>query len=92
MELSVDMRNDFSERVRDGVKSLIDLNQIEDLDEFDGGLYISNVFDRLLKEQFDLKTMDGTKVKSIRSFLWSSVYSDLEIEKYEAYITNSLNA
>ncbi len=91
MELSVDMRKDFSEKVRAGVRSLIDLNQIEDLDEFDAGLYISNVFDRTLKEVFDLKTMDEAELKSIRAFLWSSVYNSLETEKYEKYIASTLN-
>lgn len=91
MELSVDMRNNFSEKVRSGVRSLIDLNQIEDLDEFDAGLYISNIFERILKENFDLKTMDEAKLKSIRAFLWSSVYNGLEIEKYEKYIESNLN-
>ena len=92
MELSLDIRNDFSEKVRNGVINLINLNQIESLDEFDAGLYISNVFEKNLKEIFDLKSMDESKTKSTRAFLWSAVYSNLEIEKYEQYILNNLNA
>ena len=89
MGLNVELRSSFSEEVRVGVRDLIDLNQIDDLEDFDAGLYISNVFDRKLKEHFDLKSMDESEVKSIRAFLWSAVFTDLEMEKYESFIKNS---
>lgn len=89
MGLNTELRDSFREEVRTGVKDLIDLNEIDDLDDFDAGLYISNVFDRILKTHFDLKSMEESEVKSIRAFLWSAVFTNLEIEKYESYIRNS---
>lgn len=91
MELDLELRKDFSERVKLGVKELIELNQIEDLEEFDGGLFISNVFEREFKKTFDLKSLSENDANSLRSFLWSAVYSPLEVEKYEKYIQDSLN-
>lgn len=82
MELDAKLRKEFSEEVRNGVRELIDLNEIDDLEDFDAGLYISNVFERVLKEQ--------PETRNLRTFLWSSVYNDLEIEKYENYIKESL--
>lgn len=91
MELDLELRKDFSERVKLGVKELIELNQIEDLEEFDGGLFISNVFEREFKKTFDLKSLSENDANSLRSFLWSAVYSPLEVAKYEKYIQDSLN-
>ena len=91
MELDVSMRNEFREKVRSGVKSLIELNEIDDLEDFDPGLYISNVFERTLKKDFDLNEMAESKKNSLRSFLWSSVYTDLEIKAYESYIQKLIN-
>lgn len=82
MELDAKLRKEFSEKVRNGVRELIDLNEIDDLEDFDAGLYISNVFERVLKEY--------PQASSLRAFLWSSVYSDLEIKKYENYIKDRL--
>ncbi len=90
MELDVAMRNEIKKKVESGVENLIDLNQIDDLEDFDAGLYISNVFERILKESFDLNEMTESKKSSLRSFLWSSVYTDLEIKKYESYIQKKL--
>lgn len=90
MNLDTDFRNDFSRKVKTGVKELIDLNQIESLDEFDAGLFISNVFERTLKSSVDIKSLNKNEESSLRAFLWSSVYSDLEIKKYETYIKENL--
>ena len=90
MELDVAMRNEIKKKVESGVENLIDLNQIDDLEDFDAGLYISNVFERILKESFDLNEMTESKKRSLRYFLWSSVYTDLEIKKYESYIQKQL--
>ncbi len=86
MELTRQLRDDFSKKVRIGVIELIELNELDDLEDFDAGLYISNAFDRLLKKEFDLQSMSESEKTSLRSFLWSSAYSDLEIEKYESLI------
>lgn len=88
MELTSDFRDEFSEKVRKGVRELIELNQLDDLEDFDSGLYITNVFDRCLKKDFDLSSMTESEKKYLRSFLWSSVYSDLEIEKYKSFIVS----
>lgn len=90
MELDVKMRDEFREEVRSGTKSLIDLNQIDDLEDFDSGLYVSNVFERNLKEKVDLNKMTESEKSSLRSFLWSACYNQLEVEQYESYIKNSL--
>lgn len=90
MELDVNMRDEFREKVRFETKSLIDLNQIDDLEDFDSGLYISNVFERNLKEDFDLDNKTESEKNSLRSFLWSACYNQLEVEQYEDYIKNSL--
>lgn len=88
MELTSELRNDFSKKVRQGVVELIELNELNDLEDFDAGLYITNVFNRLLKTEFEVASMTESEQKSLRSFLWSAVYSDLEIEKYETVIKN----
>lgn len=90
MELDITMRSEFREKIRSGVKNLIDLNELDDLEDFDPGLYISNVFETALKRQFDLNEMSESKKSSLRSFLWSSVYTDLEIKEYENYIKKNL--
>lgn len=90
MNLDTEFREEFSQKVKMGVKELIDLNQIESLDEFDAGLFISNVFERTLKSSIDIKSLNKDEESSLRAFLWSSVYSDLEIEKYEIYIKENL--
>lgn len=91
MQLDVELRNEFSEKIKTGVKELIDLNQIKDLEDFDAGLFISNVFDRTLKQEFDLKSLDESQTQSLRAFLWSAVYNPLEIEKYELYIKENID-
>ena len=90
MNLDTEFRDEFKKKVVTGVKELIDLNQIESLDEFDPGLFISNVFERTLKASFDIESMDKSKLTSLRAFLWSAVYNNLEIQKYESYIKDSL--
>ncbi len=90
MNLDAEFRSEFSKKVRTGVLELIDLNQIESLDEFDAGLFISNVFERKLKTNLDLKSMEESEVTSLRTFLWSAVYNNLEIERYETYIKDNL--
>ena len=90
MKLDTEFRDDFKEKVKTGVKELIDLNQIEHLEEFDAGLFISNVFERTLKASVDLKSMESSKLASLRAFLWSAVYNNLEIERYETYIKENL--
>ena len=91
MELDVKMRDEFREKVRTGTRDLIDLNQLDDLEDFDSGLYISSVFERTLKETFDLGKMTESEISSLRSFLWSACINQLEVEKYEEYITNNLD-
>ena len=90
MDISLEERELFVNKVREGVKNLIDLNKLEDLDDFDGGLYITNVFSKVFKDTFGESQADDSEQKSIKTFLWSSVYSNLEIEKYEKYILESI--
>ncbi|AFS78206.1 hypothetical protein Curi_c11930 [Gottschalkia acidurici 9a] len=90
MDISLEERELFVNKVREGVKDLIDLNKLDDLDDFDGGLYITNVFSKVFKDTFGESQPDDSAQKSIKTFLWSSVYSNLEIEKYERYILESI--
>ena len=91
MNLCIDDRELFMSKVRKGVHELIDLNKIEELDEFDAGLYITNVFERTFRDMFADKVLKESDMKSLRTLLWGSVYTNLEIEKYEKYILDMIN-
>ncbi|KNF10002.1 hypothetical protein CLPU_1c01670 [Gottschalkia purinilytica] len=81
--------SEFVEKVNEGVKELININQIEDLDEFNAGLYITNVFDKLYKSIFG-NGNESQENKIQRLKLWSLVYNDTEIKRYEKYILEEI--
>lgn len=86
MVASRDDRLGFLAKLEIKMKETIELNKIDELEDFDAGLYITNIFNKLYSDSF--KDLDEESDKILRATLWKDAYSKDSLRLYENFILN----
>lgn len=84
MVASKEDKVEFLAKLEQKMKETIELNKIDELEDFDAGLYITNIFNKLYKDSF--QDLDEESDKILRATLWKDAYSKDNLRKYEDFI------
>lgn len=90
MSVTQEQKRDFLSNLEEKMKEAIEVNQIESLEEFDAGLYITNIFNHLYKNTFT--DLEETEDKILRGRLWSDAYSVDSVKKYEDFVLRQIKS